>query len=98
MGRKAAALVLVLAALGVGCAGHRPRGGLELGPAAEEGLASPVKVGMTAAEVQSILGTPLQKVQTGREGHREVWYYGSGVVILRDKRVAFNYAVPAFRG
>ena len=81
------ALLLLLAG---GCSALQ-----EAGPAvAPERSLARVEAGMSAAEVESLLGSPVTRERQTDAPGTEVWYYRNGVVILRQERVAFRFAVP----
>jgi len=58
-------------------------------PAAPPRVAQ-VTVGMSAAEVESLLGEPARMEQDA-QGRGTNWYYHDGVVILRGGKVAYRY-------
>ncbi|MCK4373766.1 MAG: hypothetical protein KAX19_00515 [Candidatus Brocadiae bacterium] len=58
---------------------------------------SRVTVGMSAREVDAILGSPCAREQNGPQGQMEVWYYDAGVVILQDAEVKFRFPVAVPR-
>ena len=56
-----------------------------------------VQIGMSDAEVVSVLGKP-ERIDAGRaQDGPIVWYYNVGVVILQDGRVAYTYPLPTPR-
>jgi len=94
-GRARVALLAGLLMVGLGCSAVRgPAGGQSSPPAQVEFGPS---VGMSAAEVKSILGEPALVERKGPDGRTEVWYYSHRVVILRNGRTAFTSALFASR-
>jgi outer membrane protein assembly factor BamE (lipoprotein component of BamABCDE complex) len=81
---------LLLLAAG-GCSGVSPAAGPAVAP--ERPLAQ-VEAGMSAAEVELLLGSPVTRERRTDAPGMEVWYYRDGVVVLRQERVAFRFAVP----
>jgi outer membrane protein assembly factor BamE (lipoprotein component of BamABCDE complex) len=87
----AALLTALLLLPAGGCSGVSPAAGRAVAP--ERPLAQ-VEAGMSAGDVESLLGPPVTRERRTDAPGMEVWYYRNGVVILRQERVAFSFAAP----
>jgi outer membrane protein assembly factor BamE (lipoprotein component of BamABCDE complex) len=86
MRRLAAGLAVLALMAAVGCSAPS-----QSAAPARASIRSPlvrVKMGMSASQVLALAGEPaLRRSEDGAE----LWYYESGVVMLRAGRVAFSY-------
>jgi outer membrane protein assembly factor BamE (lipoprotein component of BamABCDE complex) len=95
MRRLIAIGALAWLSLALGCAAAPAPGGAQaaaqsVGQAENACALSGVRIGMSAAQVESVVGDPASKEQKVEAG-ADVWYYPGGVVILQGDRVTFRF-------
>lgn len=100
MRRAGVVLLTVLLGVVLGCSALRSQGAA---PGTEEpeeysvrgSALDKVEVGMSASEVESVVGRPALIERKGPDGQAEVWHYESGILMMRNGKVVLSSAALA---